>query len=54
MLDYLPTRYSNIEIARALYISVNTLKSHLRHIYAKLGVTDRDGAVERAVALGLL
>ena len=54
VLDYLPTRLSNQEIAGTLYVSVNTLKSHLRHIYAKLDVTDRDAGVERASELGLL
>jgi LuxR family maltose regulon positive regulatory protein len=54
ILDYLPTRLSNAEIAAALYVSVNTLKSHLRHIYTKLGVPDRDAAVARASGVGLL
>jgi len=54
ILDYLPTRLSNTEIASHLYVSVNTLKSHLRHIYAKLAATNRDEAVARATALGLL
>lgn len=54
VLDYLPTRLSNAELAAALYISVNTLKSHLRHIYTKLAVSDRDQAVVRASDLGLL
>ena len=54
VLDYLPTRLSNADVAAALYISVNTLKSHLRHIYSKLAVSDRDEAVLRASDLGLL
>ena len=54
VLDYLPTRLSNQEIANSLFVSVNTLKSHLRHIYTKLDVTDRDACVERASELGLL
>lgn len=54
VLDYLPTRLSNHEVAAALFVSINTLKSHLRHIYAKLEVTDRDAAVERASELGIL
>ncbi len=54
VLDYLPTRLSNQEIASSLYVSVNTLKSHLRHVYTKLDVTDRDACVERASKLGLL
>ena len=54
ILDYLPTRLPNTEIAAHLYVSVNTLKSHLRHIYAKLAATNRDEAVTRARSLGLL
>ena len=54
LLRFLPTRLTNQEIADALYLSVNTVKSHLRSVYRKLGVTDRDAAVERAAELGLL
>ena len=54
VLDFLPTRHTNAEIADALYVSLNTLKSHLSHIYAKLCVTDRDQAVARAIEIGLL
>jgi DNA-binding NarL/FixJ family response regulator len=45
---------SNREIAEALYITPSTVKTHLEHIYAKLGVTGRQEAVARAVALGVL
>ena len=45
---------TNREIADALFITPATVKSHLAHIYAKLGVTGRQEAVARAVALGLL
>ena len=44
---------SNKAIARSLFVSVDTAKTHLKHIYAKLGVTDRNQAVARAGALGL-
>jgi LuxR family transcriptional regulator, maltose regulon positive regulatory protein len=54
ILDYLPTRLSNTDIASHLYVSVNTLKSHLRHIYTKLAAANRDEAVARATDLGLL
>ncbi len=45
---------SNAAIAEALYVSVPTVKTHLAHIYAKLGVGGRHEATSRAVALGLL
>jgi LuxR family maltose regulon positive regulatory protein len=54
LLRFLPTRMTNQEIADALYLSVNTVKSHLRSVYRKLDVADRDAAVERAAELGLL
>jgi LuxR family maltose regulon positive regulatory protein len=54
VLDYLPTRLTNQEIADTLYISVNTLKTHLRNIYRKLAVADRNTAVAEASRLGLL
>jgi len=54
VLDYLPTRLENKDIASALFVSTNTLKSHLRHIYTKLDVEDRDAAVAAASDLGLL
>jgi LuxR family transcriptional regulator, maltose regulon positive regulatory protein len=45
---------SNQEIAARLYLSLHTVKSHARTIYAKLGVTGRTQAGARARALGLL
>lgn len=54
VLEYLPTRLGNEEIAQTLYVSVNTLKTHLRNIYRKLGTPGRDAAVERATSLGLI
>lgn len=54
ILVRLPTRRSNTDIAAELFISVNTLKTHLRNIYRKLDVGDRDAAVARATELGLL
>ena len=45
---------SNREIASALFVTQATVKSHLAHIYVKLGVTGRQEAMARAVALGLL
>ncbi len=54
VLRYLPTALSAPEIAGELYLSVNTVKTHMRHLYDKLGVHRRHEAVERARALGLL
>ena len=45
---------SQSEIARALTVSVNTVRSHVKHIYDKLDVHSRHEAVERARELGLL
>jgi len=54
VLRYLPTNLSNKEIASELYVSVNTVKAHVKHLYAKLDTHHRGEAVERARALGLL
>ena len=54
VLRYLPTKLSTPEIADEMYLSVNTVKTHLRHLYDKLGAHRRHEAVERARALGLL
>jgi DNA-binding NarL/FixJ family response regulator len=45
---------TNRAIAQALFISEATVKTHLLHIYAKLGVQDRAGAVGEAYRRGLL
>jgi ATP/maltotriose-dependent transcriptional regulator MalT len=42
------------EIGQALYVSHNTVKSHTRAIYRKLGVSSRDSAIKRGCELGLL
>jgi LuxR family maltose regulon positive regulatory protein len=54
VLRYLPTNLTRPEIARELYISINTVNTHLRNIYAKLGAPDRSAAVHRARELRLL
>ena len=54
MLRYLPSHLTNAEIARECLMSVNTVKAHLKNIYAKLGVSSRAATVERARLLGLL
>ena len=42
------------EVADQLFISRNTIKTHTRALYAKLGVASRDEAVSKGRALGLL
>ena len=54
VLRLLPTRLSNREIARELYVSINTVRSHVQAIYRKLGVSTRAEAVAQARELGLL
>jgi LuxR family maltose regulon positive regulatory protein len=54
VLRYLPTMLRNHDIAAQMYVSVNTVKAHLRSLYRKLGVTHRREAVERAREWGLL
>ena len=54
MLRYLPTNLTAPEIASELYLSRNTVKTHMRNLYAKLGTHSRAEAVERTRALGLL
>ena len=54
VLHYLPTNLSAREIAGELNLSVNTVKTHQRHVYQKLSARSRTQAVEQARALGLL
>jgi len=54
VLRYLPTNLSMPEIANELYVSHNTVRTHMRHLYAKLGTHRRADTVARARALGLL
>jgi LuxR family transcriptional regulator, maltose regulon positive regulatory protein len=54
VLRFLPTMMSNHEIAAEMFVSVNTVKTHLKAIYRKLDVTDRRAAVRRARSLNLL
>ena len=54
VVRYLPTNLKAPEIAAELFVSTNTVRTHLRHIYAKLDAHGRAEAVARARQLGLL
>jgi LuxR family maltose regulon positive regulatory protein len=54
VLRYLPTNLSRPEIASQLSVSVNTVNTHIRNIYAKLQAQDRSSAVRRARQMRLL
>ena len=54
VLGFLPTNLTRPEIARTLGVSVNTVNTHVRNIFSKLGVTNRGSAVRQARELRLL
>ncbi len=54
VLQLLMTDLSTRQIAQQLFLSPNTVRSHTRSIYRKLGVNSRENAVARATALGLM
>jgi LuxR family transcriptional regulator, maltose regulon positive regulatory protein len=54
VLRFLPTQLTNQEIARECNMSVNTVKTHVKSLYARLDVSTRSAAVERSRLLGLL
>jgi LuxR family maltose regulon positive regulatory protein len=54
ILQFLPTCLSLREIAERLYVSANTVKTHARSVYRKLGASSRGEAVGRAREAGLL
>jgi LuxR family maltose regulon positive regulatory protein len=54
VLGYLPTNLTRTEIAQELHVSINTVNTHIRNVFAKLDVGDRSAAVQRARQLRLL
>ena len=53
MLRLLATDLNGPEIARRLVVSLNTVRTHTKNVYAKLGVNSRRAAVRRAEELDL-
>jgi LuxR family maltose regulon positive regulatory protein len=54
VLRLLDTDLDGPDIARRLFVSLNTVRTHTKNIYAKLGVNNRRSAVRRAAELDLL
>jgi len=54
VLRHLVRGLSNDELAKVLFVSLSTIKTHLLHIYAKLDVKNRTSAIDRARQLGLV
>jgi LuxR family maltose regulon positive regulatory protein len=54
VLGYLPTNLTRTEIADELHVSIHTVNTHIRNVFAKLDVRDRSAAVQRARQLRLL
>jgi len=54
VLEKLSQRLTYSEMASELSLSLNTVKTHLRHAYMKLGATSRSSALKRAIVLGIL
>jgi LuxR family maltose regulon positive regulatory protein len=54
VLDLLPTHYTEPQIAEQLFVSRNTVKTHVKSLYRKLGASSRADAVQRARDIGLL
>jgi LuxR family transcriptional regulator, maltose regulon positive regulatory protein len=54
VLRFLPTELSVSELGKLLYVSPSTIKSHVKSVYRKLGVSSRKEAVEQAYARKLI
>ena len=54
VLKLLPSQLSSVDLASEMHVSVNTLRTHLKNIYQKLGVHSRHAAIEKARSLKLI
>ena len=54
VLELVASGLSNTDVAAALFVTETTVKSHLAHVFTKLGATSRTAAVSEARARGIL
>jgi DNA-binding NarL/FixJ family response regulator len=54
VLKLLKTGLSNQQISKRLFLSENTIKTHIKHIFKKLSVSNRKDAIEKAILWGIL
>lgn len=54
VLEQLALGYTNQQVADQLHISINTVKSHVKHMYEKLEVSGRTAAIHKAKSLKII
>jgi ATP/maltotriose-dependent transcriptional regulator MalT len=54
VLNLIQNGYSNSQIGKHLFLSENTIKTHIKHIYKKMSVSNRREAIEKGILWGIL
>lgn len=54
VLIFLKDGFSNSQISKKLFVTENTIKTHIKHIYKKMSVSNREAAVQRGILWGIL
>jgi ATP/maltotriose-dependent transcriptional regulator MalT len=54
VLTLIQNGYSNSQIGKHLFLSENTIKTHIKHIYKKMSVSNRREAIEKGILWGIL
>ncbi|MBW6471588.1 MAG: response regulator transcription factor [Anaerolineaceae bacterium] len=54
VLNLIQNGYSNNQIGKHLFLSENTIKTHIKHIYKKMSVSNRKEAIEKGILWGIL